>query len=330
MKLIISGNGLDLHIGLKTSYRAYRNYLKNERFINGENAISLIEKSSFFLPRETDCWSDLENSLSFDFDRYIKECLQAYDRDINPNDEESCFSQIKAAQAFELQDPQSIARDFTNNWFWFWIARQYYEHIDAICETKREDILFDIIDKDSICVNFNYTHTLEDLTGLNKEQILYIHNRLPDKVEVQWNGFDFERDVLNPSRKQFQFGSVNNNFEKWEKVVDSIQLKSDGQLMSKSGLKQSIKEIYMAFSKNLSRNYGKLRDFIELYSKDISEVVVLGHSILGVDEPYYRDVIIPMLGDKKWTISYHNERDIDTAMKFSDKYNLFKPNYLEI
>lgn len=100
--------------------------------------------------------------------------------------------------------------------------------------------------------------------------------------------------------------------------------------MSKSGLKQSIKEIYMAFSKNLSRNYGKLRDFIELYSKDISEVVVLGHSILGVDEPYYRDVIIPMLGDKKWTISYHNERDIDTAMKFSDKYNLFKPNYLEI
>ena len=31
IKLIICGNGLDIHVGLNTSYRAYRDYLVNKK-----------------------------------------------------------------------------------------------------------------------------------------------------------------------------------------------------------------------------------------------------------------------------------------------------------
>ena len=70
IKLIICGNGLDIHVGLNTSYRAYRDYLVNKKIYEGESAISIIEKSDFFIPRDKDCWTDLENALTFDYRKY--------------------------------------------------------------------------------------------------------------------------------------------------------------------------------------------------------------------------------------------------------------------
>ena len=52
----------------------------------------------------------------------------------------------------------------------------------------------------------------------------------------------------------------------------------------------------------------------------VEEVVVIGHSFMGVDEPYYRDVLVPMLKDGKWTFFCHGSRE--TAHAFVDKYNI--------
>ena len=52
-------------------------------------------------------------------------------------------------------------------------------------------------------------------------------------------------------------------------------------------------QFYNDFSKKLESNYDSLKGF--LGSNDIDEVTILGHTILGVDEPYYRDVLIPKL-----------------------------------
>lgn len=320
MKLIICGNGLDIHVGLNTSYRAYRSYLEKEKIFDGEKAISIIENSCFFVPRDTDCWSDLENALTFDCESYIKQYVDAFDRDIDVNKEEECKSQINAAGKFLKQSPKDIAREFTNEWFWEWIAKQYYKNIERECEIHKNDVLFEIVDKSSVCVNFNYTHTIEDFLKIREEQILYIHNRLPDKRTGAIKVDDLVQEIMRSSRKQFQFGSVRNSLQEWEKMVDRVQLKSSGQLMKKETLKKDIRELYWAFSKNLSENYDKLRAFIEVHKDEITEVVVLGHNILGVDEPYYRDVIVPMLKDKKWEIYWHgNDR---MAKEFSDKYKL--------
>lgn len=294
--------------------------MENEKIFDGKRAISVIENSHFFVPRNADCWTDLENALTFDYQRYIKEYIDAFDRDINIKDYESCVSQINAANKVLKYSPEQIARDFTNTWFWEWIAKQYYNNIGPICAKKKNDILYRIVDEDSMCINFNYTHTLEDMLKLEQKQILYIHNRLPDKREISFAELDFERDILEPSKKQFQFGSVNNNYSEWKKLIDSIKLKSNQQLMKIDDLKKSLKEIYLAFSKETAGNYPILENFLKCKVGEISEVIVLGHSILGVDEPYYRDVIIPLMKNKKWVIYWHNNDS--EATKFVDKYDL--------
>lgn len=117
MKLVICGNGMDLHLGFGTSYQEYKRFLAEAKFIQGESAISTIEGSNFFVSRVAENWSDLENSLTFDVEKYVENLLFVYDRDIEPYDEEKSRSQIEAANLFQKNDPETIAFDFTNKWF---------------------------------------------------------------------------------------------------------------------------------------------------------------------------------------------------------------------
>lgn len=319
IKLIICGNGLDIHVGLNTSYRAYRDYLLNKKIYEGESAISIIEKSDFFIPRDKDCWTDLENALTFDYRKYITQYIDAFDRDIDDNNYETSIAQMNSANQFFQNNSQAIARDFTNNWFWEWIARVYYNNIEEVCYKNSNDGIHEVIDGDCICINFNYTHTLEDMFGINKTNVLYIHNRLPDKRNLNDKGIDFERDILALAKKQFQFGSVNNYLDEWINFANSIKLKSSQKLMSKKSLIDNLKEIYYAFSKKLSMNYDVLSKFIDENKTKITEVIVIGHSMLGVDEPYYRDVIVPKLKDVHWDVYWHK---FDDASIFIEKYKL--------
>lgn len=83
-----------MHVGLNTSYRAYREYLVDKKIYEGKNAISIIEKSNFFIPRDKECWTDLENAHTFDYKKYIIQYMDAFDRDIDVNNYENSISQI--------------------------------------------------------------------------------------------------------------------------------------------------------------------------------------------------------------------------------------------
>ena len=164
-----------------------------------------------------------------------------------------------------------------------------------------------------------FKNTSYDLVRKMQEHVLYIHNRLPDKRNLNDKGIDFERDILALAKKQFQFGSVNNYLDEWINFANSIKLKSSQKLMSKKSLIDNLKEIYYAFSKKLSMNYDVLSKFIDENKTKITEVIVLGHSMLGVDEPYYRDVIVPKLKDVHWDVYWHK---FDDASIFIEKYKL--------
>ena len=107
--------------------------------LEGESAISITEKSDFFIPRDKDCWTDLENALTFDYRKYITQCIDAFDRDIDVNNYETSIAQMNSTKQFFKDNPQDIARDFTNNWFWKWIAREYYSNIEDICYKNSND-----------------------------------------------------------------------------------------------------------------------------------------------------------------------------------------------
>ena len=318
MKLVICGNGMDLHVGFKTSYKEYRRFLDKAKFIQGKSAISLIEGSKFFVNRDADCWSDLEKSLTFDAEKYIEELLFAYDRNLEPYDEQKSRSQIEAASKFEKNNPESIAFDFTNSWFFEWIGREFYNNVEKI-KANYDGILKVIFnDEESIFVNFNYTPTLESIFEIEKGRILYIHNRFPEKRNLPGTSDDLIYEAIESGKKKFQFGSTDNKFKDWLRILKSVSLKSSGKLINKKSIEEKIQSIFRSFSKNLNENYDILEKFLQ--GQKVEEVVVIGHSFLGVDEPYYRDVLVPKLKESKWTLYCHDSRE--AAQLFVEKYNI--------
>ena len=64
MKLIICGNGFDIHSGLRTCYYAYRRYLKT----NAPRVLESFEKFPWLnISCKENLWSNLENTLAIDF-----------------------------------------------------------------------------------------------------------------------------------------------------------------------------------------------------------------------------------------------------------------------
>lgn len=320
MKLMICGNGMDLHLGFKTGYRGYKKFLEEAKFIQGKSAISLIEDSNFFVSRDADCWSDLEKSLTFDVEKYIEELLFAYDRDLEPYDEEKSRSQIEAASKFEKNNPEGIAFDFTNSWFFEWIGNEFYKNVEQI-KTHYRGILKSIFDdKNCAFVNFNYTPTLESIFDIEERKILYIHNRFPVRrtLPFTFTPDDLINEVIESGRKKFQFGSTDNRLKEWIGALKAVSLKSNGKLITKKAIEEKIQSIHRSFSKKLEDNYENLEKFLE--EKNIEEIVIIGHSFMGVDEPYYRDILVPKLKDCKWTFFCHGSREM--ANQFVEKYNL--------
>ena len=320
MKLMICGNGMDLHLGFKTSYRAYRDFLNEAKFIQGKRAVTLVENSKFFVSRDTDCWSDLENALTFDVQKYIKEILWAYDRDMESCNEEQSRQQIEAATEFEKNDPERIAFDFINDWFFEWIGKEYYDNEKQI-KAEYDGILRKIFKNDEcVFVNFNYTPTLESVFGIDESKILYIHNRFPYKPTLPFTANDIMNDIFETGKKKFQFGSIDNKLREGLRHVKQITLQSEGKLISKKDIEGKIERIYSSLSKNLEENYERLEKFVSQYK--IDEIVVIGHSFMGIDEAYYRDVLVPLLKNCKWIFFCHGSRDY--AQIFVEKYNITK------
>ena len=152
---------------------------------------------------------------------------------------------------------------------------------------------------DCLYINFNYTPTLEYVFDVDEERILYIHNRFPAKPTLPFSSDDLINDIIESGKKKFQFGSTKNKFEEWQDTLEQVSLQSKGRLISKKTIEDKLNNIYRSFSKNLADNYENLKNFVQ--GQKIDEVVIIGHSHMGVDEPYYRDVLVPMLKDSKWT-----------------------------
>ena len=69
---------------------------------------------------------------------------------------------------------------------------------------------------------------------------------------------------------------------------------------------------------------------ITVFLKDafIDEIVIIGHSFMGVDEQYYRDILVPLYKDKKWIFYYYQSDEL--ARIFIDKYGVKEYDFIEI
>ncbi|XQY92378.1 bacteriophage abortive infection AbiH family protein [Metabacillus sp. HB246100] len=320
MKLFICGNGFDLHHGFRTGYIDYRNFLLEHEHYS--HALRAFEEFQYLHLSSTDKWSDLEQSLTINYEECIDDAIKEYYPDLN-DDSDSRWYGID----IDLEEQTKYIFDFTGRYFLEWLAQIDFSDPKGKINLNGSDLY----------ITFNYTSTLEQVYKIAPDNIFHIHGHI-DLINtgniLDWFTPSFSTieeaeiaeqvrvDLFNNDtvRQQIQFGSVKNN-------IDTIQIEMEEKyghddfyaVSIEPGIKQII-GFCEAASKNLEINYATLKSFIS--SNDIDEVIVIGHSIMGVDFPYYSDIIMPVLKDRRWIFYWHSKGDRDKIELFIKRFSL--------
>lgn len=318
MKLYICGNGFDLHHGYKTGYREYREFLI-KYYSHAYFKFEEFEYLDFCL---SDKWCDLERSLTINYEECISDAISEYYPNLN-DDSDSRWYRLD----IDLEEQTKFIYDFTGKYFLEWLNQ-----IDFSNTNNKMSL-----DKSALFITFNYTNTLEKVYDIDKDNIFHIHGNL-DLVGYQ-NILDWvipsfstieEAEVLeqvqvdeinnNTVRTHIQFGSIDNNAETINLELENKYGQDDFYAVSIEPAIDHIIGFSHAASKNLEKNYERLTSFIS--RKNINEVIILGHSIMGGDYAYYLEVIIPKLKNCNWTFYWHSLDDNKIVNKFIESFSL--------
>lgn len=161
-KLLIVGNGFDLHHGMKTNYINYRQFLIENGHKNLVECFEIIDEMCPDL-----MWNKLEEyigTLSYE---------NAYCYLLDYSSDEWRDSAHHDFQ-YEIQKMTQYwpgLKDYLNEW------------IMTIRYTSKDERLVNIVNS-SYILSFNYTNTLEKLYDVPKEKIVYLHGDASTNKEL--------------------------------------------------------------------------------------------------------------------------------------------------
>lgn len=313
MKLIICGNGFDIHHKLNTQYKDYQQYLleKDPTILTKMSKLkyfdfgldSIKEKESIF-------WTDVENNLSYDFYRYTKDLIEERLSNARKIAEEKSLEAILEDKTEEPPinlDLHGIGATSLQNFSGLALYK-WLKTIDLTSTTKDDQLHLDAND---FFITFNYTDTLEQIYDIPSNHILHIHGRLNDVHNPKTDS-----DVHNI----LQFGNPNLDISLIPLYLQQMFQESDLAYQHQNCIEE-IKYFFSLFTKNLKANTGKLKSFIGVNKSD--EIIIMGHSYLGVDKYYYNDILIPFFRNIKWTIYCYNRESTIEAQNFFKEHKIY-------
>lgn len=126
---------------------------------------------------------------------------------------------------------------------------------------------------------------------------------------------------------KLQFGSTENDREKVTAVLERAYGKDDFYGASIAGPVQLMDDFCGYAAKSLEDNYIALRNFLDSLPLNFYEevrIIVMGHSLMGIDFPYYRDILIPWAKSiaARWEFYCWSKRDEDDAREFCREYSV--------
>ena len=304
MRLIICGNGFDLHHGYKTGYYDYRNFLLE----NYPDSCSAFEDFPYINLSGSDKWSDLEQSLTIGYEECIENAVDEGYPDWNDNSD-SRWHGID----IDLKEQTKFIFDFTGRYFFQWLTDTDFSDPQELMD----------LDANDCYLTFNYTSTLEKVYNIKPENIMHIHGQI-DFVDETGELTKSIGDITTTGQvevtEEIQFGSVENNGETIKAEMERKYGQDDFYGASIEPGIYNIIEFCKVASKNLEMNYDSLNNFIN--NNVIEEVVVMGHSLIGVDCPYYADIIVPKLKDCRWVFHWHFNSDKKDIEEFIKKFSI--------
>ncbi|MEO6230236.1 MAG: bacteriophage abortive infection AbiH family protein [Ferruginibacter sp.] len=309
--LYIIGNGFDRYHGLDTRYQSFALYLKKNY---GEIYDLLIEyyglpdldvndPNSYYDP----LWADFESALAnLDFETVLDDNT---DYLANPGDPDFSDRDWHAYQ-FEME---RIVDNLTKE-----MAKAFKEFILAVSFPTDADAKLIKFESNSVFLNFNYTDTLQKYYGINSKRILYLHGKAKKSLDeiILGHGVDpktfEEKEELPPKGLSIEQLNI------WrEQKSDSGNYSYES---GKSELMSYFKTSYKSTQDIIKQNNSFFKSL-----KKVNKIIVLGHSISEVDQPYFKKIIasvnkrcfiLRFLGFRKtqWIVSYYSDTERDSHL----------------
>ncbi len=292
--LYIIGNGFDRYHGLDTRYHSFAFFiLENysdlyKRLIKYYNLPDLNPKDSeSFKERH---WADFENQLAgLDFETVLEDNLNYLANPSSPDFRDRDWH----AYQFQMESVvDNLTKDLCEAFKEFILSVKFPESVDSkLIELK----------SNSTFLNFNFTDTLEKYYYVKSKRILYIHGKakIPDEKLILGHGID--PTTFEEKEKKPPDGLTEEELEMWRD-----QMSNDYDYSYESGKSELM--YYFETSFKLTDEIIKKHESFFDSLKDVKQIIVLGHSISTVDQPYFKKVI-RSVNDKSisWIVSYHSD-----------------------
>lgn len=275
-ELIIIGNGFDLHHGLKTNYLDYRDFLiksGDEKIVKCyERGISNDDSESI-----TYLWSNIESLLGLLDYELAYPLLKDYGDDDWTDDFHHAFQ----------TEIEKMAE------YWPDIKLKLSDWIKTVSYTECDNGLKYLINNNSNYISFNYTNTLEELYGIEKDNICYIHGDA-----------SVESDLVLGHKNDSYYPEWDDNNQD-----EDVRLLNAGRFME-SFRKKTLKPV-----EAIIENNSQFKSMVcELkYSK----IYILGLSYNDIDAAYLK--YIASNQKSKWVFTYYADKEINDIMACAKK-----------
>lgn len=303
--LYIIGNGFDLANGVRSSYRDFREHLLSL----GPEGVRMAVTLESYLGSSPDLWGDFEESLGF------------LDRGMAMDSVDDAFDDrgdVRVCVERGLAGVTSIEEELPR------LFRSWLRTLRAEGPVWEPPVP---LDPDGAYINFNYTDLLESRYGIPRGNILYIHGSVAegDGSIVMGHGSDPDRSYGewvsslrdDPSYRPYvrdADGEVSRNTRLSAQAYGEYPVR-DGEWGCGSRrrameiAKGRIEEYFGITAKDCEKVIGNNRTFFDSL-RDVSRVVVIGHSLSAVDLPYFREVLRVNADPEqiRWEVCYRSRR----------------------
>ena len=313
-RLVVIGNGFDLAHGLHTKYSDFMEYLCSykkkpqmiyDRFVlfssvsaQDQERHRFYEAISKYIP-EQDLWSSFEEALGFLDYEQIQEDNSCYFLSYgDDNWRDSANHDFQYMISEDLSFAANISRYFSE-----WILR--------INTNVPPVVSLDILNRNCLFLNFNYTDTLEKVYGIPASNILYIHGnalRGNNLILGHHNAMLFQEKAI-PA-----FNAAEEQGIYMEDIEEDFRLHEAREI---------IKDYFRKTYKDTASIIRYYQSFF--YSLTVvNEVYIFGHSLSEIDFDYFAEIKKNILPTCQWCISYHD--DMTNAQTLIDRLNISKEN----
>lgn len=273
MQLFIVGNGFDRGHGLPTTYWHFRTYLENmypEFLSSFEEHYDIYPRMDEKAKREM-LWNELETNLAnIDEDTIIDQAA-SIEMDLESGD-----VGIEDTLYYFFSNEYSYIRllaKYLNQWVRAIRIRDVQPKTTAV--NNRNDALY---------ITFNYTAVLQTVYNIDAGRIIHIHGSLRQRDGLPILGHGNKTRIEKIQKKRLEAESL---FDEKETSICRV-----------------VENYYEQTYKDISRYKPKL---LLLAEKNITEILVIGHSLAGVDIPYFKSIDQLTKQIAKWKVYYHHK-----------------------